>query len=57
MGATGDYNKNVCNCSCLSAGLVKVMCAIYQDILNKKDSNEIEPAYLYDDHIPIFLLP
>lgn len=38
MSATGDYNKNVCNCSCLSAGLVKVMCAIYQDILNKKDS-------------------
>lgn len=38
MSATGDYNKNVCNCSCLSAGLVKVMCAIYQDIWNKKDS-------------------
>lgn len=32
MNATGDYNENVCNRSCLSTGLAKVVCAIYQDI-------------------------
>lgn len=32
MNTTGDYNENVCNRSCLSSGLAKCVCAIYQDI-------------------------